>query len=132
MAAQQALDVLLESQDYAGALELIDQLKALLQQPQMMGLQCLRHLPPRLMDVAAAVDGALANEFLSTVTNPDVGSIAAQAAADAEAHPGVWGLWRQGGAACLQHTAVASGSAHCVGAVLTYQDLLPDQSAHYR
>lgn len=88
VAAQAALDVLLESQDYAGALELIDQLKALLQQPQMMGLQCLRHLPPRLMDIAAAVDGALAGDFLGTVSNPEVGSIAAQAAADAEAHPG--------------------------------------------
>jgi hypothetical protein len=40
------------------------------------------------MDIAAAVDGALAGDFLGTVSNPEVGSIAAQAAADAEAHPG--------------------------------------------
>lgn len=88
VATQQALDVMLENQDYAGALDLLAQLQALLQQPQLMGLQCLRHLPPRLMDMAAAVDGALANEFLLTAANPDVGRIAAEAAADAEAEPG--------------------------------------------
>lgn len=88
VATQQALDVMLEGQDYAGALDLLEQLRSLLQQPQLMGLQCLRHLPPRLMDMAAAVDGALANEFLTTVANPDVGRIAAEAAADADAHPG--------------------------------------------
>jgi hypothetical protein len=80
---------MLENQDYAGALDLLEQLRSLLQQPQLMGLQCLRPLPPRLMDTAAAVEGALANEFLTTAANPDVGRIAAEAAADAEAHPGV-------------------------------------------
>jgi hypothetical protein len=79
---------MLENQDHAGALDLLEQLRTLLQQPQLMGLQCLRHLPSRLMDMAAAVDGALANEFLTAAANPDVGRIAAEAAADAEAHPG--------------------------------------------
>jgi len=79
---------MVEGQDYAGALDLLDQLKALLQQPQLMGLQCLRHLPPRLQDIEAAVDQALAHDFLSRVTNSDIAQIAAQAASDAEAHPG--------------------------------------------
>lgn len=78
----------MENQDYAGALDLLEQLKALLQQPQLMGLQCLRHLPPRLMDIAAAVDGALSNEFLSTLANPEVQQLVMQAAYDAEAQPG--------------------------------------------
>jgi hypothetical protein len=93
VASQQALDVMLENQDYAGALDLLGSLKQLQQQPQLMGLQCLRHLPPRLQDVAAAVDGALASDFLGTVANSDVGRIAAQAAVDAEAHPGEWWWW---------------------------------------
>lgn len=88
MAAQQALDCLLESQDYAGALDLLDQLKTLLEQPSLLGLQCVRHLPPRLADTTAAVEGALANEFLNITANSDVSRVVVQAASDAEAQPG--------------------------------------------
>lgn len=87
-AAQQALDCLLESQDYAGALDLLEQLKCLLEQASLLGLQCVRHLPPRLADTTVAVEGALANELLNTVANADVAQVVAQAAADAEAQPG--------------------------------------------
>lgn len=88
MAAQQALDCLLEAQDYAGALELLDQMKSLLEQPALRGLQCVRHLPPRLVDTTAAVERALANELLNTIANSDVARIVAEAASDAEAQPG--------------------------------------------
>lgn len=88
VATQAALDVMLEGQDYAGALDLLATLRSLLQKQQLAGLQCLRHLPARLMDVSAAVDQALAGDFLAVAANGEVRRIAAQAAADAEAHPG--------------------------------------------
>jgi hypothetical protein len=88
MAAQAALDCMLEGQDYAGALEMLSQLKSLLEQPGLMGLQCVRHLPPRLVDKTAAVERALAAEFLQTLVNGDVARVVAEAAADAEAQPG--------------------------------------------
>lgn len=88
LAAQQALDCLLESQDYAGALELLDQMKLLLEQPSLLGLQCVRHLPPRLTDTTTAVESALANEFLNTLSNVELPGVIAQAAADAEVQPG--------------------------------------------
>jgi hypothetical protein len=89
---------MLEGQDYAGALDLLEQLRGLLQQQQLAGLQCLRHLPARLQDVSASVDAALAAEFLGTVGNAaDVGRLVAEAAAEADSHPG--GCWRRG---CLR------------------------------
>jgi hypothetical protein len=87
-AAQAALDVMLEGQEYAGALDLLGQLRALLQTQQLGGLQCLRHLPGRLQDVSASVDAALAGEFLGTVGNGDVRRLVAEAAAEADRHPG--------------------------------------------
>eukprot|EP00775_Hariotina_reticulata_P013694 gene13694-13816_t len=88
VAAQHALDCLLESQDYAAALELLEQMKQLLEQPGLLGLQCVRHLPPRLLDSAAAVEAAIANDLLATIKNYDIPRVLAQAASDAEAQPG--------------------------------------------
>ncbi|KAF6266668.1 Vps54-like protein-domain-containing protein [Scenedesmus sp. NREL 46B-D3] len=98
VAAQAALDCMLEGQDYAGALQLLGQLKALLEQPGLVGLQCVRQLAPRLADTAAAAERALTAEFLQTLANADVARVAAQAAADAEAQPGECGLGACGGA----------------------------------
>jgi hypothetical protein len=90
MAAQAALDCMLEGGDYAGALQLLAELKSLLEQPGLMGLQCVRHLPPRLLETTAAVERALAAEFLQTLVNGDVARVVAEAAADAEVQPGGW------------------------------------------
>jgi hypothetical protein len=79
---------MLEGQDYAGALQLLAELKTLLEQPGLMGLQCVRHLPPRLVETTAAVERALAAELLQTLVNGDVARVVAEAAADAEAQPG--------------------------------------------
>lgn len=89
-AAQAALDCMLEGQDYAGALALLAELKALLEAPGLMGLQCVRHLPPRLAETTAAVERALAAEFLATLANGELARVVAEAAADAEAQPGGW------------------------------------------
>uniref|UniRef100_A0A383V506 Vacuolar protein sorting-associated protein 54 n=1 Tax=Tetradesmus obliquus TaxID=3088 RepID=A0A383V506_TETOB len=86
-AAQAALDCMLEGQDYAGALALLAELKALLEAPGLMGLQCVRHLPPRLAETTAAVERALAAEFLATLANGELARVVAEAAADAEAQP---------------------------------------------
>jgi hypothetical protein len=104
MAAQAALDCMLEGQDYAGALEMLSQLKGLLEQPGLMGLQCVRHLPPRLVDTTAAVERALAAEFLQTLVNGDVARVVAEAAADAEAQPGKGG-WQLNGVLLMSDAA---------------------------
>ena len=88
MAAQHALDCLLESQEYAAALELLEQMKQLMESPMVLGLQCVRHLPPRLLDTAGAVEAAIANDLLDTIKNVEIATVVAQTASDAEAQPG--------------------------------------------
>jgi hypothetical protein len=86
--SQQALECLLESQDYAAALDLLDQMKGLLQNPSLLGLQCVRHLPPKIADTAVAVEVMLAGEFTAAVVYGEVARVVAEAASDAEGQPG--------------------------------------------
>ncbi len=63
---QQALDCLLESQDYAGALELLENMTHMLANQSLAGLQCIRHLPPQVN--AATGTHSFLTPLLSTAT----------------------------------------------------------------
>ena len=63
-------------------------MKGLLENPSLLGLQCVRHLPPKLADTAVAVEVMLAGEFTAAVVHVDVARVVAEAGSDAEAQPG--------------------------------------------
>jgi Vacuolar-sorting protein 54, of GARP complex len=89
VAAQAALQCMRQAQDHAGSLELLGQLTSLLeQQPALRGLQCVRHLPPLLVDAGAAAERALTDDFLNAAAHSNAARIVADAVADANAEPG--------------------------------------------
>ncbi|KAK9830219.1 hypothetical protein WJX72_010418 [[Myrmecia] bisecta] len=62
--SQMALQLLLPQADFAGALDVLDDMRATMEAEDLSGLHCFRHLPQQLMEVAEAVDELMASEFL--------------------------------------------------------------------
>ncbi|KAG1665155.1 hypothetical protein FOA52_005536 [Chlamydomonas sp. UWO 241] len=85
VASRGALQCLLDAQDYAGALELLSNLRHLVGRQLSMGVRAFRETSPQVEETIEIVESLLSCEFLSLARHPDIHSVMERAISDAGA-----------------------------------------------
>mmetsp|Transcript_10458 Transcript_10458/g.22439 ORF Transcript_10458/g.22439 Transcript_10458/m.22439 type:complete len:1189 (-) Transcript_10458:119-3685(-) len=85
VASKSALQCLLEGQDYAGALELLENLRHSVDGQLQLGLQAFRHTTPQVEETIEVVQSLLSCEFVSLAHMQDMNSVIERAMNDAAA-----------------------------------------------